>query len=461
MTMNRRRFVQAAGVGAGLGLTGAGWAFHDGPLVQPSYGEISNLEILGYCDMGFGDQPDGSALDPVSNLPWDRTSEFRVVRGYAYCANYQGFSIVDVRDPRNMRSVFRYQHNPVANNTQYIDIKGGNILVQKQNDNLRIWDVSNPYAPVQLSTFAPADIAGGYHGMWVHEDHRGRFAFASCSVVGYTGNVVIIVDITDPRRPREASRWWYPGQGPGETPTWPAGISVTCHDLTTYKDRCYAAWRDKGLIILDISNISNPVRVGELNWADGRPNMASLPGQTHSWGIVVPKHGGRAETVVSGDELSVCPYGFFHFVDVRNESKPREISNFMLPLNMHGNCPPDRPGRRMGTHDIERMIRGDIAWSAWEEGGFWGIDISDIHNPKQIAYFIPPVRSDSLAFSGHADDVFVMDDGLIFGSSSDFGAGGLWAMRFKKKFKETVVWNADESNVIVTRDRHGRHDNDD
>jgi hypothetical protein len=280
--------------------------------------------------------------------------------------------------------------------------------------------------------------------------------------VGYTGNVVIIVDITDPRHPREVSRWWYPGQGPGETPTWPAGISVTCHDLTTYKDRCYAAWRDKGLIILDISNISNPVRVGELNWADGRPNMASLPGQTHSWGIVVPKHGGRAETVVSGDELSVCPYGFFHFVDVRNESKPREISNFMLPLNMHGNCPPDRPGRRMGTHDIERMIRGDIAWSAWEEGGFWGIDISDIHNPKQIAYFIPPVRSDSLAFSGHADDVFVMDDGLIFGSSSDFGAGGLWAMRFKKKFKGTVAWNADESNVIVTRtDRHERNDRDD
>ena len=115
----------------------------------------------------------------------------------------------------------------------------------------------------------------------------------------------------------------------------------------------------------------------------------------------------------------------------------------------------------MGIHDVERMIRGHIVWSAWEEGGFWGVDFSDIHYPRHVAYYVPPVRSDSpsASRSGHADDVFVMRDGLIFGSSSDQGAGGFWAMRFKKKFKGTVAWNADESNVIVTRtDRHGDDD---
>jgi hypothetical protein len=61
-----------------------------------------------------------------------------------------------------------------------------------------------------------------------------------------------------------------------------------------------------------------------------------------------------------------------------------------------------------------------------------------------------------------------MEDGTIFGSSSDQGAGGLWAMRAKPGFKGTVRWNADESNVIVTRtdrdgrnDRHGDDDDDD
>jgi len=115
----------------------------------------------------------------------------------------------------------------------------------------------------------------------------------------------------------------------------------------------------------------------------------------------------------------------------------------------------------MGIHDVERMIRGNIVWSAWEEGGYWGVDFSDIHHPRHVGYYVPPSRSDSARGTGHADDVFVMDDGLIFGSSSDAGAGGFWAMRFKKNLKGTVAWNADESNVIVTRtDRHGRHHGD-
>jgi hypothetical protein len=238
-----------------------------------------------------------------------------------------------------------------------------------------------------------------------------------------------------------------------------------CHDLTTWGDRCYAAWRDKGLIILDINNLSNPVMRGEVNWADQQPRggvqMPPLPGQTHSWGLVNPKEGRRVETVVTGDELGQCPFGYLHFIDVRDESRPREISGFRTPMNMHANCPKDRPGNRMGTHDVERYIRGDVVHSAWEEGGFWGVDFSDIHYPKAAAWYVPPVRSDSTRGSGHADDVFVMEDGVIFGSSSDAGAGGLWAMRSSPGFRGTVRWNDDESNVIVTARRAGGRRGDD
>jgi hypothetical protein len=54
--------------------------------------------------------------------------------------------------------------------------------------------------------------------------------------------------------------------------------------------------------------------------------------------------------------------------------------------------------------------------------------------------------------------VFVTEDGIIFGSSSDAGAGGLWAMRLTPGFRGTVTWNADESDVIVTTDRRGGRD---
>src|SRR5512139_3428629 len=120
MPMNRRRFVQAAGVGAGLGMTGAGWAFHDRlsqgyASLQPGPGELRGLQILGYCDMGIPSAPDGSVGG------WDRCFETQVLNGYAYCSNGQGFSIVDVRDPRNMRAVFRHANtNPAPDNTQYI-----------------------------------------------------------------------------------------------------------------------------------------------------------------------------------------------------------------------------------------------------------------------------------------------------------------------------------------------------
>lgn len=512
MTMNRRRFLQAAGAGAGLGMTGASWAFHkDGlPLMQPTYGDIAGLEILGFNDMSF---PHGSRR--AAGFPgWDQTYDFKVVdqaRGrFAYCPNGNlGWSIVDVTNPRKMRVVWRQphlvtQHSAAADNSQYLDIRGGDILVMKRNKALETWDVSNPAAPRILASYQPSDIHptnnAPFHGMTVHEDsHGGRFVFSAFMPNRFTQQVLDICDITDPRNPRGVGRWWYPGMREDEAAlrTWwsperpdlgpaPApqlGLAapvVMVHDITTWHDRAYLAVRDKGLVILDISDIHNPVRLGETNWADqqNRPTfdpvvqnppttatiaMPPLPGQSHGWGIILPKKGRRVETLVGGDELGTCPFGYLHFLDVRNESRPREISGFRTPLNMHANCPKDRLGNRMGTHDVERMIRGKVAWSAWEEGGFWGVDFSDIHYPRDAGYFVPPVRSDSPRKTGHADDVFVMADGTIFGSSSDEGAGGLWAMRARPGFRGTVRWNADESNVIVTATgkKKDKHDDDD
>jgi hypothetical protein len=481
MTMNRRRFLKAAGIGAGFGMTGAGWAFHDDglPLMQPSYGDIAGYHILGFNDMRLPGQPRSPG--------WEQTYEFRVIdtrRGrFAYCGNGgMGWTIVDVTNPQRMRVVWRQphmatEHSTTSDNTQYIDIKGDDILVVKRNRALETWNVSNPAAPVRLASYQPSDIhstSAPFHGLWVHEVSGRRFAFAAFRPFDFSAQILDICDITNPSNPMSVGRWWYPGMRAGEEPlrTWwspespangpePApqlGLSaptVMCHDLTTWGNRCYAAWRDKGLIILDINNLSDPVRLGEVNWADQQPRggvqVPPLPGQTHSWGIVVPKEGERVETVVSGDELGQCPFGYLHFIDVRDESRPREISGFRTPLNMHANCPKDRPGNRMGTHDVERYIRGNVVHSAWEEGGFWGVDFSDIHYPRHAAYYVPPVRSDSTRGSGHADDVFVMEDGVIFGSSSDAGAGGLWAMRHTPGFRGVVRWNADESGVIVTQ----------
>lgn len=476
MAMNRRRFVQAAGAGAGMVLAGGAGAFHDRihegySSLQPAPGEIENLRILGFCDFTYNGVP-----GKVGG--WDRTYEFQYREGYLYCGHQIGFSIVDARDVGNMHVIFRHQNeSPAPDNTQYIDMaRGDNVLVQKRNDRLVMWDVSNPYAPTILSSFTPPGIlvtnpgggvAGsfGFHGLWVHTNAQGRFACASVRLTGYTDQILIVVNITDPRNPREQSRWWYPGQwtAGGEVATWPSdaaipgrtGTPVQMHDLTTWGDRAYIAWRQKGLIILDFSDmLSRPVKIGEINWGDvSRPLFNPLAAATHSIGLVIPHRGGPIQTVVAGDEVGRCPGGYAHVIDVRNERRPQEISSFETPFNRGGNCPYDRNLSRSAIHDMERHTRGDIVWAAWEEGGVWGIDLSDIHRPKPAGWFIAPARSDAgRVGSSHADDVNVdWQRKIIFASGSDNGAGGVTALRHVPGFRGTVTWDAEERDLIFRR----------
>ncbi|TMA64012.1 MAG: hypothetical protein E6J73_08145 [Deltaproteobacteria bacterium] len=93
-------------------------------------------------------------------------------------------------------------------------------------------------------------------------------------------------------------------------------------------------------------------------------------------------------------------------------------------------------------------IKGNIVFSAWENSGFWAVDISNPHQPKAVGHFVPPVFRRVNSDAGHADDVFVHENGLVFASSSDPG-GGFWIMRHTPGTKGTVEWTADNKNVTV------------
>jgi len=49
-----------------------------------------------------------------------------------------------------------------------------------------------------------------------------RYAYISTEMEGFVGNILVIYDLGDPKHPREASRWWMPGQNiaTGEKPSW-------------------------------------------------------------------------------------------------------------------------------------------------------------------------------------------------------------------------------------------------
>ena len=222
---------------------------------QPSYGEMEHFTILSYTDL------DG----------WDQAAEFRVSRDgkHAYISNYQGASIVDVSNPENPRVVSRIKNDPSVQ-SQYIDVLGDLLVVNQEGvrdekiktweSGIRLFDISDPAKPREVGFFKTDQAPNrGVHGFWLHEDPKqGKFAFIATTMQGYFGAILLIVDINDPAKPKELSRWWFPGQHTAGGEKTGEGwiddgglreglpkIWVSLHDMTTYKDRAYLAYRDQ------------------------------------------------------------------------------------------------------------------------------------------------------------------------------------------------------------------------
>src|SRR5262249_50126441 len=53
----------------------------------------------------------------------------------------------------------------------------------------------------------------------------GKYAYLSAAAPGFSSNILVILDISDPAQPKEAGRWWMTGQREGETkPEGPEGF---------------------------------------------------------------------------------------------------------------------------------------------------------------------------------------------------------------------------------------------
>ena len=89
--------------------------------------------------------------------------------------------------------------------------------------------------------------------------------------------------MSDPANPREAGRWWIPGmnQAAGETPSWPTTSRYGLHHAIVHGDTAYAAWRDAGMVVIDVADRTRPQLVTHRNWSPpfggGTHNCLPLP----------------------------------------------------------------------------------------------------------------------------------------------------------------------------------------
>jgi hypothetical protein len=404
---------------------------------QPDYAR--NMRLIGHCDQGG--RPDGVQI--------------MVHRGYTYIGHMfsQGFSVIDVRDPTNPRAV-NYLAAPPGTWNIHLQVHDDLLLVVNAKDmfaaaefaderayyrgqlgsvvgtaqataarrdwtaGLAVYDISQPAAPRRIG-FMPVD-GGGIHRIWYV---GGRWAYVSALLDGFTDYIFMTVDMADPAKPRAAGRYWIPGMNlaAGETPAWPAASRYGLHHAIVNGDTAYAAWRDAGMVVLDIADRENPKLIVHRNWCPpfggGTHNCLPLPDRQL---LVV-----LDEAVLDHQEDGLKLIWIF---DNRVATNPVSIATFPTPAEADYAA----KGGHFGPHNLHEnrpgsFVSSELIFTTYQNAGVRVFDIRDQYRPSEVGAWVPPAPARMMDHRPKRDrviqsaDVFVDSGGLIY--STDYNAG--------------------------------------
>ena len=404
---------------------------------QPDYAR--NMRLIGHCDQGG--RPDGVQI--------------MVHRGYAYIGHMfsQGFSVIDVRDPTNPRAV-NYLAAPPGTWNIHLQVHDDLLLVVNAKDmfaaaefaderayyrgqlgsvvgtaqataarrdwtaGLAVYDISQPAAPRRIG-FMPVD-GGGIHRIWYV---GGRWAYVSALLDGFTDYIFMTVDMADPAKPRAAGRYWIPGMNlaAGEAPAWPAASRCGLHHAIVNGDTAYAAWRDAGMVVLDIADREDPKLIVHRNWCPpfggGTHNCLPLPDRQL---LVV-----LDEAVLDHQEDGLKLIWIF---DNRIPANPVSISTFPTPAEADYAA----KGGHFGPHNLHEnrpgsFVSSELIFTTYQNAGVRVFDIRDQYRPSEVGAWVPPAPARMMDHRPKRDrviqsaDVFVDSGGLIY--STDYNAG--------------------------------------
>jgi hypothetical protein len=429
---SRRQHLQQLGAAFGSAVL-TGWPAPGlaGDAEIPPEGIGKNIKHVSYSDIGG--RPDSVQV---------MFGRQHVYVGHMFS---DGVTILDASDPRNLKPVhfFTAGQNTRTHHLQLSDdllllANGANIVAMQSYDNMRgyfentlvdsitktkkfrsglsIHDVSRPG---EMREIAFLEMPGfGINRLWWP---GGRYAYVSAHFDGFTDHILCTVDLQTITKPEIISKWWLPGmnRAAGEAEP-PKGRRVALHHMITAGDRGYAAWRDGGLTIHDVSDPSSPKLLSHINWSP------PFLGGTHT-PLPLP----RRQLAVVADEANAekCAKGLFYtfVVDVRVAENPVPIATLPTPKerdfcgigtfgphNLHENRP--------GSFQSEETI-----FATYNTAGVRVFDIRDAFAPKEIAYWVPPPPTKlvdprpNISLAAKTCDAYVRPDGLMF--VSDWNAG--------------------------------------
>ena len=394
-----------------------------------------NMTLVAHHELdGFGGMGEGIAMQ--------KTDDGRRILWMAHESAPKNFTGVDVTDPKNPRVIVQTElpHMKVRSNS--LDVVGNLMVVANQTKEVNmkpagfnVYDISIPEQPKLISHFdCSGPYSRGVHAVWFVDGQTVHMASGAPDFQPHNpkdDQIYRIVDISNPSKPVETGRWWYPGTRVGDTTPPPARLpkqfdtGFRAHNTNVFPqrpDRAYVGYIDGGAIVLDISKPSDIKLVS--HWNHSPP----FNGFTHT---VLPLFD-RGLWVVSDecvqDDGKDWPK-LVWMVDARSDANPVPISTFPAP-------PYDafaKRGGRFGAHNLHENLPLPISFQSdtLTIGTFFnaGVRVYDTSNPYQVeevAYFVPGTPRLAPAGAVQLNDVFVDDRKLVY--TVDRFGGGLYIL---------------------------------
>ncbi len=422
------------------------------------YSRLSNFEIVGHSYL--------RGLWITANGQGMAINTMAICGKTAYLAGYNPFVfgalIVDIGDPQNMRPLSFIPGHPGTRNA-YLRVSCARKILALGHSadasnpakppagappvtGVTFHDVSDPRNPKPLGDWKNA--GGRTRGMEMDD----KYVYVCGSSADSKPNIQVeelnIVNYANPAAPKLIARFHVKGQHKGEVfdplkRKNPDGTDqlITCDEINKDGSRLYVAYRDAGLVILDVSNPAKPVRIDggfdyspPYNGDPGLPKPGCCPG-AHTALPAPHELTPLPHLVVMTDEHFSCPPGFGRILDVTDEKHVTLLSTYHIhgvddqyDFTKHAFvCPPAQESTHLPFFDARS--HGSLFYQAWYNQGLRAIDISNPFEPREVGYYISPNFSLPSQAGRHTrEPYFDPATNLIY--VTDGNGGGLTVLRY-------------------------------
>ena len=394
-----------------------------------------NMKLLAHHELGgFGGMGEGMSVQ--------LTSDGRRILWMAHESAPKNFTGVDVTDPKNPKMVVQTELPHAKMRSNSLDVVGDIMAVAYQTQTVGLkpagvdlFDISKPETPRLISHFdCSGPYSRGVHAVWFVDGHYLHMSSGSGDFQPRNpldDQFYRILDVSNPAKPVEVGRWWYPGTReddeapPPERLTQKFDTGFRAHNTNVFPDRpdrAYVGYIDGGAFVLDIADKSNIKVVS--HWNHSPP----FNGFIHTLLPLFDRNLWIVSDECVQDNGADWPK-LVWVIDSRNEKNPVPIGTFPAP-------PYDafaKRGGRFGAHNLHENLpiptsfcSDTLIIGSFFNAGVRVYDTTDPYQVQEVAYFVPGAPKLSPAGAIQLNDVFVDEQRIVY--TMDRFTGGLYIL---------------------------------